>query len=136
MARTGIEAYNRGDVDAVFELATDDVEFVVPDSMANSGTYVGREGFESMMRQWEEAWEEFRVEIVELIQEGDAGVVSVSQAPVLVASVPVLGGGSAASSRFVKFRVGKSAPRCDTRLEWTRWLAPSSRGSITRIRRT
>jgi ketosteroid isomerase-like protein len=79
IARKGIEAYNRGDVDAVFELATDDVEFIVPDSMANSGTYVGREGFESMMGQWEEAWDEFRVEIVDLIQEGDAVVVSVSQ---------------------------------------------------------
>jgi ketosteroid isomerase-like protein len=79
IARRGIEAYNRGDVDAVFELAADDVEFVVPDSMANSGTYVGREGFESMMRQWEEAWDEFRVEIVDLIEEGDAVVVSVTQ---------------------------------------------------------
>jgi ketosteroid isomerase-like protein len=29
----GIEAYTRGDVDAVFELADDDVEFVVPDPM-------------------------------------------------------------------------------------------------------
>jgi hypothetical protein len=104
IARKGLEAYQRGDVDAVFEVATDDVEFIVPDSMANSGTYVGRAGFETMMRQWEEAWDEFRVEIVELI------------------------------SRPVKFRVGKSVPRCDTRLEWTRWLAPSSRGSITRIR--
>ena len=79
VARKGIEAYNRGDLDAIFELATNDVEFVVPDSMANSGTYVGRAGFESMMRQWEEAWDEFRVEIVEVIKDGDAVVVSVSQ---------------------------------------------------------
>jgi ketosteroid isomerase-like protein len=79
IARNGIEAYLRGDVDAVFEVATDDVEFIVPDSMANSGTYVGREGYESMMRQWDEAWDEFRVEIVDLIQEGDAVVVSVTQ---------------------------------------------------------
>jgi hypothetical protein len=28
IARRGIEAYNRGDLDAIFELVTDDVEFV------------------------------------------------------------------------------------------------------------
>jgi ketosteroid isomerase-like protein len=79
IARSGIEAYNRGDLDAIFELTTDDVEFVVSDSMANSGTYRGREGFESMMREWEEAWEEFRIEIEEMTQEGDVVVVSTAQ---------------------------------------------------------
>jgi ketosteroid isomerase-like protein len=79
IARKGIEAYNRRDLDAIFELTTDDVRFVVPDAMANSGTYVGREGFESMMRQWEEAWDEFHVEIVELLEEGDAVIASVAQ---------------------------------------------------------
>jgi uncharacterized protein len=79
IARRGIEAYNRGDLDAIFELATDDVEFVVPDTMANSGRYVGRVGFQAMMGQWEEAWDEFRVEIEELVEEGDAVVVSVAQ---------------------------------------------------------
>jgi ketosteroid isomerase-like protein len=79
IARKGIEAYQRGDVDAVFEVATDEVEFIVPDSLANSGTYVGRAGFEAMMRQWDEAWDEFRVDVVELTQEGDAVVVSVVQ---------------------------------------------------------
>jgi hypothetical protein len=38
IARKGMEAYQGGDVDAVFEVATDDV---------------GRAGFETMMRQWE-----------------------------------------------------------------------------------
>ena len=32
-----------------------------------------------MMGQWEEAWEDFRVEILELVEEGDAVVVSVGQ---------------------------------------------------------
>jgi ketosteroid isomerase-like protein len=79
IARKGIEAYNRGDLDALFELITDDVEFVVPDTLANSGRYVGRDGFQAMMGQWEEAWDEFRVEIEELVEEGDAVVVSVAQ---------------------------------------------------------
>ena len=32
-----------------------------------------------MMGQWEEAWDEFRVEIEELTEEGDSVVVSVAQ---------------------------------------------------------
>jgi ketosteroid isomerase-like protein len=79
IARQGIEAYNRGDLGALLELVGDDVEFVVPDTMANSGRYIGREGFQAMTGQWEEAWEEFRVEIVEMIEEGDAVIVSVAQ---------------------------------------------------------
>jgi ketosteroid isomerase-like protein len=79
IARRGIEAYNRGDVEALFELVTEDVEFVVPDTMANSGRYVGREGFEAMIGQWEEAWDEFRVEIQDLAENGDAVIVTVAQ---------------------------------------------------------
>jgi ketosteroid isomerase-like protein len=79
IARRGIEAYNRGDLANIFELVTDDVEFIVPDTMPNAGRYVAREGFESMMRQWEEAWDEFRMEIEEAVEEGDAVVVSVAQ---------------------------------------------------------
>jgi ketosteroid isomerase-like protein len=79
IARRGIEAYNRGDLEALFELVTDDVEFVVPDTMANSGTYVGAEGFQAMIGQWDEAWDEFRVEIEEMIEEGDVVIVSVAQ---------------------------------------------------------
>jgi ketosteroid isomerase-like protein len=79
IARRGIEAYNRGDLETLFELAADDVEFVVPDTMVNSGRYVGRGGFQAMMDQWEEAWDEFRVDIEELVEEGDAVVVSVAQ---------------------------------------------------------
>jgi ketosteroid isomerase-like protein len=79
IARRGIEAYNRGDFEALFELVTDDVEFVVPDTMVNSGRYVGRDGFQAMTGHWEEAWDVFRVEIEDVAEEGDAVVVSVAQ---------------------------------------------------------
>jgi ketosteroid isomerase-like protein len=45
---------------------------VVPDSMANSGVYEGREGFARMLAHWVEPWEELRVDVLELIEEGDA----------------------------------------------------------------
>jgi ketosteroid isomerase-like protein len=47
--------------------------------MSNSGRYLGREGFQAMIGQWEEAWDEFRLEIEDVVEEGDAVVVSVAQ---------------------------------------------------------
>jgi ketosteroid isomerase-like protein len=74
-----IEAYNRGDLEALFELVTDDAEFVIPDDMANPGTYRGREGFESMVAEWNEAWEVFRIEFEEPIEDGETVIVPVTQ---------------------------------------------------------
>ena len=79
IARRGIEAYNSGDFQAVVELLDEDIEAVVPDGMANAGTYYGHQGFRRMTKDWEEAWEEFRVDIEDLIEEGDAVIAPVMQ---------------------------------------------------------
>jgi ketosteroid isomerase-like protein len=72
IASRGFEAFNRGEFEAVAELLHEDVVAVVPDSMANSGVYEGREGFARMLAHWVEPWEELRVDVLELIEEGDA----------------------------------------------------------------
>ena len=72
IASRGFEAFNRGDLDAVGELLHDDVVAVVPDSLANSGVYEGRDGFARMLAHWVEPWEELRVDVLKLIEEGDA----------------------------------------------------------------
>jgi ketosteroid isomerase-like protein len=72
IASRGFEAFNRGDLDAVGELLHDDVVAVVPDSLANSGVYEGRDGFARMLAHWVEPWEELRVDVLDLIEEGDA----------------------------------------------------------------
>jgi ketosteroid isomerase-like protein len=79
IARRGIAAYNSRDFQAVVELLDDDVEAVVPDGMANAGTYYGHEGFRHMTRDWLEAWDEFRIDIEDLIEEGDAVIAPVLQ---------------------------------------------------------
>jgi ketosteroid isomerase-like protein len=68
----GFEAFNGGEFAAVGEVLHDDVVAVVPDSMANSGVYHGHEGFARMLTHWVEPWEELRVDVLELIEEGDA----------------------------------------------------------------
>jgi len=72
IASRGFEAFNRGEFDAVGELLHEDVVAVVPDTMANSGVYEGHEGFARMLEHWVEPWEELRVDVLELIEEGDA----------------------------------------------------------------
>jgi uncharacterized protein len=68
----GFESFNDGDFDALSELLHEDVVSVVPDNLANSGVYHGHEGFAHMLRHWTEPWEELHIEVLELIEEGDA----------------------------------------------------------------
>jgi ketosteroid isomerase-like protein len=75
----GIEAYNRGDLDGMLELVAEDVKFVVPDSMANSGTYRGYDGYREMLEHWDDAWDEFQVEVGEPFEHDDAVIVPVVQ---------------------------------------------------------
>jgi ketosteroid isomerase-like protein len=79
MARRGIEAHNGGGFEALAALLHDDVVAVVPAGLPNEGVYRGPDGFAHMMAHWGEAWEDFRVEIEELTEEGDAVLAQVTQ---------------------------------------------------------
>ncbi|MBA3261241.1 MAG: nuclear transport factor 2 family protein [Thermoleophilaceae bacterium] len=79
ITKRGIDAYNAGDLEAVADFLHEDVVAVVSDGMANAGVYRGHEGFARMVSHWNDAWEDFRLEIVELIEEGDAVIVPVVQ---------------------------------------------------------
>jgi ketosteroid isomerase-like protein len=52
---------------------------VIPDGLGNAGTYRGREGFVRMIDGWHEAWEDFRIEIEDLVEEGDTVIVGITQ---------------------------------------------------------
>ncbi len=61
------------------ELVAEDMVATVPTGFANADVYRGREGFMRMAEQWLEPWSEFRSEPLELVEEGDAVIVSVHQ---------------------------------------------------------
>ena len=63
LARRGIEAFNRGDIETVLEQLDDEVEVYTPPELPNAGTYRGHDGFLRWIAQWSEAWEEFRLEL-------------------------------------------------------------------------
>jgi ketosteroid isomerase-like protein len=79
LARRGFDAYNAGDIEAVLELVADDMVAVVPSELPNEGVYRGPEGFRKMMVSWREAWDEFRIEPIELIQQDDFVIVPLRQ---------------------------------------------------------
>lgn len=63
LARRGMEAYNRGDIDAVLELFSPEVEVYAPPDFINAGVFHGREGWLKWTAQWNEAWESFDIRV-------------------------------------------------------------------------
>jgi ketosteroid isomerase-like protein len=79
VVRRGFDAMNARDLATLVELVAEDMVAKVPTGFANADVYHGREGFMRMAEQWLEPWSEFRVEQLEVIEEGDAVVVAVRQ---------------------------------------------------------
>jgi hypothetical protein len=62
LAKRGIDAYNRRDIDTFAELTTADFEwFPALDRTVEGGSYRGREGIETYLGDIRNTWEEYRV---------------------------------------------------------------------------
>ena len=68
LARAGFEAFNRGDVEAVLQLLSPDVEIHSVAEVGEEGTYHGHQGYLDWTTIWLEAWSEFSVELREIEQ--------------------------------------------------------------------
>jgi ketosteroid isomerase-like protein len=80
LARRSIDAYNRRDAEALLEELDEEIEVYSPPELPNGGTYRGHQGFLQWLGQWDEAWEEFRLEIERIEFVGERyGVVTVRQ---------------------------------------------------------
>jgi ketosteroid isomerase-like protein len=75
LIRRGLDAFNRGDTDAVLEFLDEDVEVYMPSELPNSGTYRGHDGYLQWVDQWLDAWEGFTIESAELEPVGERHVV-------------------------------------------------------------
>jgi ketosteroid isomerase-like protein len=62
IVRRAIDAFNRRDIDAIYECVNSDLEWfpAMPVTFAG-GAFRGREGIESYVREVSDAWEEYRV---------------------------------------------------------------------------
>jgi ketosteroid isomerase-like protein len=70
--RAGYEALNRGDLSEVIALIDDDITFdpgpLSPDSDASAR---GRDGFRALVQSWLDAFDEFRIEPLDVAADGD-----------------------------------------------------------------
>jgi ketosteroid isomerase-like protein len=76
LARDGLEAFNRGDIEAVLAFLDGEIETHVHPSMMNTGTWHGHDGYLQMIATWGEAWEDLHFEILELETVGDRHVLA------------------------------------------------------------
>lgn len=72
----GVEAFRRGDLDAVLELLDPEIEVYMPSDLANAGTYHGHDRYRQWLSQWLEAWDDFDLELDDVEAVGRTHVVS------------------------------------------------------------
>jgi ketosteroid isomerase-like protein len=76
LVRDRVEAFNRGDRDAVVAGFDPEIECYVSPELMNAGTWRGIEGFDEMVAGWAEAWGELELRIIELETPDDRHVIA------------------------------------------------------------
>jgi ketosteroid isomerase-like protein len=71
IVRRAYEAWNRGDFDAAAEVLDPQIEWQMPSNIPDAGTYRGPDEDRRRLEEFLEAWDEFTVDVEELIDEGD-----------------------------------------------------------------
>jgi len=79
LVREGYAAWNRGDIDLIIEGAHPEIEIVQPPEVPDSKTYSGKAGVAEAFADWPKQWDDFRAELLEVIDVSDTKVVSVSR---------------------------------------------------------
>ena len=76
LLRAGVEAYNRGDVEAMVALFDPEIELLVDTAQGNPGTWRGLEGFQEMVSGWRDAFAEDRSEVRAIEMVGDRHLIA------------------------------------------------------------
>ncbi len=76
LVQAGVEAFNRGDEDAVVGVFAPDLECHVGGGLMNVGTWYGHEGYREMITSWGEAWERNRNTLVSVESPDDDHVIA------------------------------------------------------------
>ena len=77
--RKAFDAYRRRDWDGVVRDAHRDVDVVQPPDFAEQRSYHGHQGLLEVLRWWPSQWEDFQVELTELIDANDDQVLWVTR---------------------------------------------------------
>jgi uncharacterized protein len=79
LLRSGYDAFNRGDLDAVFKLLDPEIEWVTTDRVPFAGTYRGHDDVRALLRDQQEVFGEITMEPYEFFEAGDSVVAFVRQ---------------------------------------------------------
>jgi ketosteroid isomerase-like protein len=79
LVRQGFAAIERGDLAAFDGLMTPDVVLVQPPEVPDAKSYEGPNAIAEAMEDWPRQWEDFRMDLVEIIDAGDDLAVSVTR---------------------------------------------------------
>lgn len=79
LVQSAYDAYFRGDVQGLLELVAPDVVVEQPPEQPDVSTYEGHDGLLKAMADWTGAWEDFRIEVLRMIDAGAHVLVTVRQ---------------------------------------------------------
>ena len=72
-------AWERGDIDWIVEHSDPEVEIVQPPEVPDAKTYRGHAGVREAFEDWPKQWDEFRVELLDVIDVSDTQTISVTR---------------------------------------------------------
>ena len=64
LVAAAFEEFQRGDVEAVNRRLDPEIDVMISDRLANSGTWKGVDGFWEATSSWLEAWDEYSIEVI------------------------------------------------------------------------
>jgi ketosteroid isomerase-like protein len=76
LVRRGFAAYESGDIEAALEMMDPGIVVHASREFLNSGTFHGHEGFLRWIGQWNDAWDSFEQEVLDLEAVGERHVVA------------------------------------------------------------
>jgi ketosteroid isomerase-like protein len=79
LVRLGFEALQRGDMAAFDGMTTPDLVLVQPPEVPDAKTYEGQGAVAASMEDWPNQWEDFRMDLIEVVDAGDEVAVSVTR---------------------------------------------------------
>lgn len=62
----GYDLFNRGDLDQALIGFSDDIEWVAPDMVPDPGPHTGPDGVRRFWDMWRDAFDDFRIEVLEV----------------------------------------------------------------------
>ena len=76
LARSLVELWNAGDIDAVVDLYTEDAAMIAGEDWPDQAEYHGREGVRANIEGWRSVWETSRIEAERIETHGERVVAS------------------------------------------------------------